>query len=329
MQYSDWGERSARWSGIHSETVDLGGTSVHYLATGERTPSDAPVHLLVPNPAGSATNVIDLLPVLRKHGRVIAVDLPGSIAGHTGSPDRRATGIEPHARFLRDLTVVLGLDRVVVHGWSAGSMIAILFADIAPERAAGLVLAAPALPPPLSAGEARWWQTIGRTGLAVAPPVARAMLPVLGRRLIEKKFRALADSAAPGSKRDVGGGDMSRLSSEFMDLAREELTAARPKELGRGVTAMASILSAMCVRPQRVQDAICRTEAPTLLLWGDDDRVIVRAWIDDWMTRRPDWNLSVFEAVGHALPIEVPGRYADTVGEWMAGSSFRREGTPT
>lgn len=334
MRYSDWGERSARWSGIHSETVDLGGTSVHYLTTGgERTPSDAPVHLLVPNPAGSATNLIDVLPVLRKHGRVIAVDLPGSIAGHTGSPDRRTTGIEPHALFLRDLTVALELDRVVVHGWSAGGMIAVLFADIAPERVAGLVLVAPALPPPLSASEARWWRTIGRTGLAVAPPVARAMLRVLGRRLIErlieKKFRALADPAASGSKWNVGGGDLSRLSSEFTHLAREELTAARPKQLGRGVTVMASILSAMCVRPQRVQDAICRTSAPTLLLWGDDDRVIVRAWIDDWMAQRPDWNLSVFEAVGHALPIEVPGRYADAVGEWMAGSSFRRDGTQT
>jgi len=133
------------------------------------------------------------------------------------------------------------------------------------------------------------------------------------------KLRVLSDPAAlSGSRWDVGGGDLS-LSSEFTRLAGEELTAARPKQLGRGVTVMASIMSAMFVRRRRVQDAMRRTSAPTLLLWGDDDRLIVRAWIDDWMARRPDWNLSVFEAVGHALPLEVPGRYADTVGDWMYG----------
>ena len=196
-------------------------------------------------------------------------------------------------------------------------MVAVLFADIAPEHVAGLVLVAPALPPPFTAAEARWWRTIGRAVLAVAPPVARVMLRVVGRRLMEKKLEVLTDPAASGNKLNVGGGDPSKLSREFMDLAREEMTAAAPKQLGRGVTAMASIFTAMCVRPQRVRDAMRRVSAPTLLLWGDDDRLIVRAWIDDWMAQRPDWDLSVFEAVGHALPIEVPDRYADAVGEWV------------
>ncbi|MFI6866949.1 alpha/beta fold hydrolase [Nocardia sp. NPDC050406] len=327
MRYTDWGERSARWSGIRSETVDLGDTSVHYLTTaGERTPSGAPVHLLVPNPAGSASNFIEALPALREHGRVIAVDLPGSIAGHTASPDRRATTVEADALFLRDFTVALGLDSVVVHGWSAGAMIAMLLADIAPERVTGLVLVAPALPPPLSASDARWWRTIGRAGLVAVPPVAGLVLRIFGRRLVERKFRAPIESGA-SSQWNVGGGDMSRLSSEFLCLAREELMAAPPRRLGRSVTTVASILSAMCVRPQRVRDAMRRTSAPTLLLWGDDDRVIVRAWIDDWMARRPDWNLSVLEAVGHALPLEAPGRYADAVGEWTASPSFPRNRT--
>ncbi|MBF6179922.1 alpha/beta fold hydrolase [Nocardia otitidiscaviarum] len=319
MRYVDWGERSTRWSGIHSETVDPGGLSAHCLmAEGERTPSDAPVHLLVPNPAGSASNMIDVLPVLRGYGRVIAVDLPGSMTGHTEARDRRAHGLEADAIFLRDLTDALGLDTVVIHGWSAGAMVALLFADLAPERVAGLVLVAPALPPPLSAGESRWWRTIGRAGLAVGPPVARAALRVFGKRLIDRKRAVLSDPAASGW--DLAGGDGSRLSAEFRELAGEELRTAGPRQLGRGITGFASIMSAMFVRRHPVQDAMRRTSAPTLLLWGDDDRLIVRAWIDDWTARRPDWQLTVLDTVGHALPIEVPGRYADAVGEWLSGA---------
>ena len=159
MRYSEWGERAARWSGIHSETVDVHGTKVHYLVTGRTRASEVPVHLLVPNPANSASNWLDVLAELGPHAHAIAVDLPGTIAGETALANRRAASIEANALFLRDFTDALGLDRVTVHGWSAGGMIALLFADQAPRRVDGLVLVAPALPPPLSDGEARMWRT--------------------------------------------------------------------------------------------------------------------------------------------------------------------------
>ncbi|MPZ94310.1 MAG: alpha/beta fold hydrolase, partial [Propionibacteriales bacterium] len=278
-------------------------------------------HLLVPNPAGSATNWVDVFPALRRYGRVVAVDLPGTIAGHTDLPDRRAAGVEPNARFLRAFTSALGLDRVVVHGWSAGGIVALLFADIAPDRVVRIVLVTPALPPPISVGESRWWRTVGRVGLAVAPPVARGLLRLFGRRLLDLNIRILADPAGiVGTKWDLGGGDLGRISPEFTELTRDEFMALQPKQLDSSVTVIASIFSAMFVRRHRVQEAMRRAAAPTLLLWGDDDRLITRKWIDDWTAQRPDWNLSVFENVGHALPIEVPDAYAQAVGEWMAST---------
>lgn len=108
MQYTDWGERAAN----------------------------------------SASNWLDVLAELRAHAHAIAVDLPGTIAGHTALANRRAASIETNVLFLHDFTDALGLDRVVVHGWSAGGMIALPFADQAPERVAGLELVVPALPPP-------------------------------------------------------------------------------------------------------------------------------------------------------------------------------------
>ncbi|GAB2605554.1 alpha/beta fold hydrolase [Kribbella endophytica] len=57
------------------------------------------------------------------------MDLPGTIAGHTALPNRRAAGIESSGLFLCDFADALELQRVVVHGWSAGGAIALLFAD--------------------------------------------------------------------------------------------------------------------------------------------------------------------------------------------------------
>jgi pimeloyl-ACP methyl ester carboxylesterase len=316
MRYTDWGERAARWSGIRSETVDVHGTKVHYLVTDQTRTSEKPVHLLVPNPANSASNWLDVLAELRPHAHAIAVDLPGTIGGHTALPDRRAASIETNALFLRDFAHALELDRVTVHGWSAGGMIALLFADQAPERVDGLVLVVPALPPPLSDGEARMWQTLGRAGLAIVAPVARVLLRVSGRRILAAQLRVLDDPVSiAGSKWDTGG-DLTRMSPEIAALMRDEMSAVEPMRLGSAVTVYASLMSLMFVRRRPVLDAMRRVASPTLLVWGDEDRLTPRASIDDWTAQRPDWNLVVLHRVGHAPPFEVPADYARTVIDW-------------
>jgi pimeloyl-ACP methyl ester carboxylesterase len=316
VKYTDWGERAARWSGIRSETVDVHGTTVHYLVADQTRTSEMPVHLLVPNPANSASNWLDVLAELRPHAHTIAIDLPGTIAGHTVLPTRRAASIEANALFLRDFADALELDRVVVHGWSAGGMIALLFADQAPERVAGLVLVAPALPPPLSDREARIWKTLGRAGLATAAPVALTLLRVWGRRILAAQLRALDDPASSAGGERITGGDPTRMSPEIAGLMRDEMSAVEPRRLGSAVTVYAALMSLMFVRRRPVLDAMRRVALPTLLVWGDEDRLTARASIDDWTAQRPDWNLVVLNRVGHAPPFEVPADYARTVIDW-------------
>ncbi|MFI7067951.1 alpha/beta fold hydrolase [Kribbella sp. NPDC050124] len=292
------------------------GTKVHYLVTDRTRTSETPVHLLVPNPANSASNWLDVLAELRPHAHAIAVDLPGTIAGHTALPNRRAASIEANVGFLRDFADALGLDRVTVHGWSAGGTIALLFADQAPERVDRLVLVVPALPPPLSAGEARSWQTLGRVGLAIVAPVARVLLRVAGRRILAAKLRVLGDPASVAGSKWNFGGDLTRMSPELADLFRDEMTTVEPTRLGNAVPVYASLMSLMFVRRRPVLDAMRRAASPTLLVWGDDDRLTPRASIDDWTAQRPDWNLVVLHRVGHAPPFEVPAEYARAVLDW-------------
>jgi pimeloyl-ACP methyl ester carboxylesterase len=316
VQYTDWGERAARWSGIRSETVDVHGTTAHYLVADQTRAPGAPVHLLVPNPANSASSWLDVLAELRPHVYAIAVDLPGTIAGHTALPNRRAARVDTNALFLRDFADVLELDRVVVHGWSAGGMTALLFADGAAERVSGLVLVAPALPPPLSDGEARLWRTFGRAGLAVVAPVARVLLRLAARRILAAQLRVLDDPASIADSRWNTGGDLTRMSPDIAGLLRDEMSAVAPTRLGSAVTVYASLMSLMFVRRRPVLDAMSRVAAPTLLVWGDEDRLAARASIDDWMRQRPDWTLAVLHRAGHAPPFEVPADYARTVVDW-------------
>lgn len=316
MRYTDWGERAAPWSGIRSETVDVYGTKVHYLVTDQTRPSDVPVHLLVPNPANSASNWLDVLAELRAHAHAIAVDLPGTIAGHTALPNRRAASIETNVRFLRAFTDALELDQVVVHGWSAGGMVALLFADQTPERVVGLVLVAPALPGPLTDREASMWRTVGRAGLAVGAPIARVLLRVLGRRLRAWNLRVLDDPASIAGSRWNTGGDLTKMSAEVAGLMRDEMSAVEPRRMESAVTVYASVMSLMLVGRAPVLDAMRRVAAPTLLVWGDEDRLCPRASIDDWTTQRPDWTLAVLHGVGHAPPFEAPADYARTVIDW-------------
>jgi pimeloyl-ACP methyl ester carboxylesterase len=318
MQCSDWGERSPRWAGIRSQTVEVCGRSVHFLTADAARP-EAPAHLLIHGMTGSATNWLDTIRPLTAHGQVIAPDLPGTLAGHTASPHRRAPRAEINARFLRTFTATLGLRDVVAHGWSMGGLVALLFAGLAPERAGGLVLVAPALPGPLPAAQELGWQTLGRLTVSAGPPVLRGLLRLTGRRLLEvtKRRYATPEALAAYIRANLGG-DPSRLSHDITALWAEELDEIRlrPDRLPDAVTAFASAVSALYVKRRPVWDAIDRVSVPTLLLWGDQDPLIGRPVIDNLIARRPDWDLRTFESAGHLLPLEVANAYASAVGEW-------------
>lgn len=350
MQYPDWGVRSSRWSGICSETVEVRGVPVHYLAAdaGPGT-ANAPTHLLVHAMAGSATAWLDLIPPLTALGPVIAPDLPGTLAGHTPSPTRGGPRAETNARFLRAFVRTLGVDRLVVHGWSMGGLVSVLFADLAPQRIVGLVLTAPTLPwRRTSTMEALGWHTIGRVAILLGTPVMRTVLRLYGRQLLERKRSALADldqlvaeygSDTDGSprrtvadrqavwfeRRDLVGGDPTRLSPDLVSVLADDLRAvqSRPERLPGAATAFASAMSAMFVDRRPAERALDGLAVPTLLLWGDDDQLIDRLTLERH-ARRPRWESHVFEGAGHLLPVELPGAYADVVAGWLSDSNRDR-----
>lgn len=315
--HDDWGVRTDRWSGVRSEWLDLHGTRVHVLRTdGAPDVADATPQLLLHGLGGSATNWIEVAQGLSAHGPVIAPDLPGF--GRTQPPHARAARLSANTRFVRALCRHLELDRVVVHGNSMGGMLGVLLAELEPDRIERLVLVDPALPAPLSAVPRMPSRTLGRFAPFVVPPVGRALLGRAWDRYSPEQL--WADNV------DFIHGDGTRLSAEIAQVGTENLAWGRqqPWRLDAFAAAAASVVGALTVGSRRLLRAVDEVEAPALLVWGDADQLVGRAVIEAIASRRPDWQLEVFETVGHAPQVEVPERYLDVVAGWyhrQAGSS--------
>lgn len=63
-------------------------------------------------------------------------------------------------------------------------------------------------------------------------------------------------------------------------------------------------------------------QAPTLILWGDQDQEVGRSAMEIMAARIPQARLVVFEGAGHFPFLDMPGKFFDTVKEFLrAGGS--------
>lgn len=312
MQHDDWGTRSDRWRGTRSEVVDVQGTAVHVLRhdASPEAPAGAPTQLLVHGLGGSSTNWLEVMPGLSVHGPVVAPDLPGF--GRTEPPNRRASRTDINTRFIGAFARALGLDRVVLHGNSMGGLLGVLAADLEPELVERLVLVDPALPARLRTMRRISGRTLARFAPFAVPPVGRAVLRYAWKRgTPESLYHETADFIH---------GDPAGLPSEIEELGIANLAWGReqPWRLDGFVAAANSVVSAVTIGSRAVTAAVERVSAPTLLLWGDLDRVVGRDVVDHLVDLRPDWDLHVFSSVGHVPQLEAPRDYIEVVGRWFA-----------
>jgi pimeloyl-ACP methyl ester carboxylesterase len=298
----DWGQRSPRWAGISSRVVDIGGTRVHYLRAGAE--SNGPTHLLIHPMDAGAWSWMDVIGPLSRKGLVIAPDMPGS--GRSRPLRRGAGDTFEGAEFLDDFTVALGIERMVVHGHSLGGLVGGLFAGRVPDRVERLILTSAPLPghpdPPPFPGA---W----RVGLRVARPVADVLVGA-GLRLKADAWRRRVDDRDPHL-----GAEVTRMSPELLSLAAEEIGRMKlPWRVEGAVDAAFSAVRALTVDEAETRTGLDAIRAPTLLLWGADDRVIPQRLVDEVGAAHPSWSSRRIDGVGHLLPWESPELYVELAG---------------
>jgi pimeloyl-ACP methyl ester carboxylesterase len=285
-------ERQAYGPEGHSPWLDVDWrTHQHWITVDDQVVNvidfgGGPPLIFVHGLSGCWQNWLEQLPVFAAEHRVITLDLPGF--GHSPMPREQIT-ISNYARLLDRLLDILGVDAAAVVGNSMGGFIAAELAITVPQRVERLVL-------------------ISAAGLSTyGNPQALRSLPIVRR--MERTITAYA--AWTASKSDTVA-RRARLRNATLGLI-----AAHPSRLpaplaaeqlrGAGKPGFVDALEANLNYDfrERLPEIAC----PTLIVWGDHDRVITVRDADLYEQLIPDSRKVIFKDTGHVSMLERPGAF--------------------
>jgi pimeloyl-ACP methyl ester carboxylesterase len=251
----------------------------------EGTGSRGPTLLFVHGHLASSASWKEVLGAVAPGRQAIAVDLPGF--GFSDRPwpfDYTAAG---EAAALLAFLDARGIGRVVLVGNSLGGTTAMWLAADHPERVAALVLVAPAT----ASSTIPWPVRILRV-----PPMGELALTLSTRR-----------SVAFGLRHKIYARS-SRVTDERIDDAWLPLTIAGTRR---------AALAAVREDPQRYAGLEARVRAPTLLVWGREDRLLPVREAERLYTRMPGSRLVILPDAGHLPQREVPREFSDAVASFL------------
>jgi pimeloyl-ACP methyl ester carboxylesterase len=264
-----------------------------------RVAGSGPPLLLVHGMAGSASTWRHVMPALARDHTVLAPDLPGHGRSAKGPGDYSLGSL---ASSLRDLLVALGHDRVTIVGQSLGGGVAMQFAYQYPERCDRLVLVS-------SGGLGHEVHLLLR---ALSFPGAEYLL-ALG---CASPLRDAGNKVGELLGR-VGLGVQPRV--EEMWRAYASLTDGETRQAF--VRTLRSVVDAggQCVS---ATDRLYLTSVmPTLIVWGDADRIIPVAHAYAAHEAMPGSRLEVFEGAGHFPHCEAPERFVEVMRAFVQETS--------
>ena len=280
-------ELEARYAGPPSEFVDLMGLRLHVRDSAPQAGPERPVVLMLHGFGGSLHTWEAWATGLAATHRVIRIDLPG--AGLTGADPSGDYSDERGIALLSALLTQRGVARATVLGHSMGGRLAWRYAAAEPARVDRLVLVAPDgfASPGFEYGKAP------DVGL-----VAKAMQFALPKAVLRW-------SLAPA------------YANPDAVMTDELVTRYHALMLAPGVR------PAIIARMQQLNllppPPLLRTiQAPTLLLWGEADRMIPVANAQDYLRDLPQARLVVLPGVGHVPQEENPSAGLAAVQAFLA-----------
>lgn len=285
-------------SGLEASFETVNGHRLRYVrAGGVRA---GPPVVLVHGFASSLFTWKDVLPALSRSHDVIALDLPGF--GLSDLPADLSFEDLPSA--VLGLMERLGVERAALVGNSMGGAVAAMVAAEHPERVSALVLVDAAgfnLEPKDQPPMVR----------LITSPVAPLLAGLPGKRLlVERSLREVFHDDRRITEERVG---------EYLAAAR------RPGSL----RAMRSLLLSLGERSDLVKDQLPRLQAPTLVVWGREDRWIPLADADRFVEAIPGARKVVIDACGHMPQEEKPDELAPLLGGFLADPGGRSGETST
>ena len=266
-----------------SDMVEVDGARLHVRVDGPQT---APAVIMIHGFGSSLHTFENWSQALKDRYRVVRIDLPGS--GLSPPDPTGRYGDDRMFELLLGLMQGLQIDQAAIIGNSVGGRIAWAFAAAHPDRVSRLVLVSPD-------GFASTGFEYGKAPQVGA--VTHAMRAVLPRFLVRMN---LVQSY----------GDPDRLPSA---------TVQRYYDLLRAPGARLALIHRM--QQTILQDPLPRLaaiEAPVLLLWGENDRLIPVANAQDYLAALPNARLTVLPGIGHLPQEEAPDVGLEPVQAFLA-----------
>lgn len=276
-------ELEAKYLTAPTDLIEVAGVRLHVRDTG---PRDARALILLHGFGSSLHTWEAWATVLSADDRVVRFDMPGA-----GLSDPEPTGDYTDRRSLQVLSGLmdrLGIATATLIGHSMGGKVAWNFAGAFPDRVDKLVLISPA-------GFASPGKEYG-TRQRVSPTVA------LMRYALPKPLLRTSLAAAYGDPSGLTDDVVSRYHDLILAPGVRDAMIAR-MEQGESVDPV---------------PLLRRVKAPTLLLWGDKDRMIPLTNADDYLKVLPAATLAVMPGLGHVPHEEAPGASLPPVAVFLA-----------
>jgi pyruvate dehydrogenase E2 component (dihydrolipoamide acetyltransferase) len=205
----------------------------------------------------------------------VALDLPGHGQSDKPAPDAFDYSVDGMASAVAGAIEAMGLEPAVLVGHSLGGAVATTIALARPGLVRGLVLLDGA-----GLGSDVNPELLDRVEAEPSPDEARQLLELF----YEDK----------GLIRDRGVEEMYR--SRLVPGADEAVRAATRSSFDRDGQRIA------------IYDRLAELPVPTMIIWGERDRVFPAEQAADAAEKIPDAWLEVLDGVGHVPQVEAPGR---------------------
>lgn len=287
----DVGWQSIDWN-RHSRDIKVNGRRVHYVELGS-----GPAVVLIHGQGGCWQWWLRTIPALAAEARVIAIDLAGfgdsePIAGRDVINQQVAT--------ILGVLDYLQLPSAVIVGHSMGGLVSLELARQAAHRMRALVIVD-------SAADA-----IGSVRLRVI---------VVALRLFNIVFSAQSGRPAFVARRPrLRAGVLFAAMKYPAAMSKSRAFQLLPRMAAPGF--MNTLLAAAGLAETAGSP---RVSCPTLIVWGDSDRILPLHIGQALADQVPGAELAVLRNVGHSPMLEVPGVFNDLLAEFIRKPMWRED----
>jgi pimeloyl-ACP methyl ester carboxylesterase len=274
------------WPG---RTVKVGGGSLHVRST--PGPEGGEPALYLHGLGGQATNWTDLAALLAGVLDGEAVDLPGF--GWSDPAVRGDYSLAGHARAIIGYLEQRKAGPVHLFGNSMGGAIAIVIAARRPDLVKTLTLVSPAVPDLSPRRDERMMPLLLLPGIA---------------RVAERRLASLDPEVRVRGVLELCYGNPALVPPERLAeaVADARQRASQPWQMTAFVRSFRGLVAGYLPGARSLWRLAARIQAPTLIVWGDKDRLVNVRVAPKTARTIPDARLRVLPGVGHVAQMEDP-----------------------